>query len=131
MSNILTAFNKHFGDFLDDVQNVFPNSVDILTAKNALNLIRKSNPKMLVNIWMKYIVTPYDEQIELGDISFFINKDYKNDLVNLKSSDTVMDSINRLRDPIRSMSPEDQEKTMKYIQNLSKLAKMYQSVTIL
>jgi len=35
-----------------------------------------------------------------------------------------MDSINRLREPIKNMGVEDQKKTMKYIQNLSKLSLM-------
>ena len=36
MSNILTAFNDHFVDFIIDVQSVFPEDPDILTAKNSL-----------------------------------------------------------------------------------------------
>ena len=35
-----------------------------------------------------------------------------------------MESINRLREPVKQMNSTDQEKTMKYIQNLTKLAKM-------
>jgi hypothetical protein len=50
-NNILTAFNDHFFDFLNDVHNVFPEDADILTAKNALLTVRKANPKMIVKIW--------------------------------------------------------------------------------
>ncbi len=54
MSNILTAFNDHFIEFLNDVQGVFPDNVDILTAKNALLTIKKANPKMIVKIWKTF-----------------------------------------------------------------------------
>ena len=122
MSHILTAFNDHFMDFLNDIQSVFPNDSDILTAKNGLIAIRKANPKMIVKIWKTFIADKYKDEIVSGDISFFINKDYSGDIANSNNSDKIMESINRLREPVKNMTPEDQAKTMKYIQNLTKLS---------
>lgn len=121
MSNITTVFNNHFTEFIDDVQMVFPDDPDILTAKNALFAIRKANPKMVVKIWKTYISDKYRTQIESGDISFFITKDYSDDLSNT-NSDKIMDSINRLREPVKNMGETNQAKVMKYIQNLTKLS---------
>lgn len=121
-TNLVTVFNDHFSEFVDDVQSVFPDDIDILTAKNALIAIRKANPKLIVKIWFKYVYSPYKEQIESGNVDFFISKDYSNDLSNNHNADKIMESINRLRKPIKDMSPENQAKTMKYIQNLSKLS---------
>lgn len=126
-TNLTTVFNDHFAEFVSDVQCVFPDDPDILTAKNALLAIRKANPKLLVRIWVKYVATPYKQQIESGDINFFINKDYSNDLVRNDNADKIMESIDRLRNPVKLMSSENQAKTMKYIQNLSKLALMIPS----
>jgi len=123
-TNLLTVFNDHFAEFVGDVQSVFPNDTDILTAKNALLTIRKANPKLLVRIWIKYVVTPYKQQIDAGDIEFFVTKDYSSDLARNDNADKIMESIDRLRSPIKQMSPENQAKTMKYIQNLSKLSIM-------
>jgi hypothetical protein len=120
--NILSVFNDHFVEFVTDVQNVFPEDRDILTAKNSLLAIRKANPKMIVKIWNTFIVSKYKAEIEKGDISFFINKDYSQDLETAQNSDKIMEAINRLRDPISKMSKENQLKTMKYIQNLTKLS---------
>lgn len=124
MNNILTAFNDHFIEFVSDIQSVFPNDPDILATKNALTAIRKANPKMIVKIWNSFVVGKYKPEIEAGNIGFFINKDYANDVSNAANSDKIMESINRLREPIRQMTPESQAKTMKYIQNLTKLAAM-------
>ena len=121
-SNFVTIFNDHFNEFVNDIQSVFPDDTDILTAKNALLAIRKANPKLIVRIWLKYVYNPYKEQIESGNITFFLVKDYANDLARNDNSDKIMESIDRLRSPIKNMSPENQAKTMKYIQNLSKLA---------
>jgi hypothetical protein len=124
MSNILTAFNDHFAEFLNDVQSVFPEDTDILTAKNALTAIRKANPKMIVKIWRAYIAEKYRDRIADGDIAFFLDKDYASDVAVSQNSDKIMESINRLREPIRNMGPDNQAKVMKYIQNLTKLSEL-------
>jgi hypothetical protein len=124
MSNILTAFNDHFLEFLNDVQSVFPEDADVLTAKNALTAIRKANPKMIVKIWRAFIAEKYRDPILAGDITFFIDKDYGSDVSTAQNSDKIMESINRLREPIRNMGPDNQAKVMKYIQNLTKLSEL-------
>ena len=121
-TNYLSVFNDHFTDFITDIQRVFPEDTDILTAKNSLISIRKINPKLLVKIWIKYVVTPYQYEINSGNIQFFIDKDYSTDLSKNDNADKIMDSIDRLRTPVKNMDNENQAKTMKYIQNLSKLA---------
>ena len=124
MNNILTAFNDHFIDFVSDVQSVFPEDPDILSTKNGLVAVRKANPKMIVKIWNSFVVGKYKSEIEAGNIGFFIDKDYASDVSAAANSDKIMESINRLREPIRQMTLESQAKTMKYIQNLTKLAAM-------
>jgi len=127
-SSILTAFNEHFVEFISDIQAVFPEDVDILSAKNSLLMIKKANPKMIIKIWKTHIVDKYMDQIEKGDISFFINKDYSGDLSkSYFSSNKIIEGIDRLRNPIREMTPENQQKTMKYIQNLTKLSSLYEN----
>jgi len=123
-TNLLTVFNDHFIEFITDIHNVFPDDADILTAKNSLIAIRKANPKLIVKIWIQYVATPYKEEIMAGNIEFFIDKDYANDLTRTGNSDQIMSSIDRLRGPVKQMTPNDQLKTMKYIQNLSKIAFM-------
>uniref|UniRef100_A0A6C0E3P1 Uncharacterized protein n=1 Tax=viral metagenome TaxID=1070528 RepID=A0A6C0E3P1_9ZZZZ len=122
MTTLISIFNNHFSEFLEDVQNVFPENVDIATAKNSLVAIRKTNPKLLINIWNTRVAIPYAKEIDEGNIDFFILKDYSQDLMKADNSDKIMESIDRLREPVKSMSKENQAKTMKYIQNLSKLS---------
>lgn len=125
MSNILTAFNDHFVEFISDIQTVFPDDHDILMAKNSLIAIRKANPKMIIKIWNGLIVGKYKKEIESGDLTFFINNDYSQDLANSHNSKQITDAIDRLRQPIKLMSPENTAKTIKYIQNLTKLATIF------
>jgi hypothetical protein len=123
----LTSFNNHFFEFLDDIISIFPDDADLLSAKNAALLFRKANPKIIIQIWNNYVVGKYQEMINQGNIEFFINKDYSNDLANTKHAEKIVDVINRLREPVKKMGPEDQKKAMKYIQNLTKLSTLYTS----
>ena len=127
-SVILTAFNDHFMEFVSDINSVFPEDADILAAKNSFSLIRKANPKMIIKIWNTHVVEKYKDIIDNGDIRFFIDKDYANDLTDADNSDKIMEAINRLRNPVKLMIPQDQQKVMKYIQNLKKLSTIYHSV---
>ena len=128
-ASLVTVFNNHFNEFLEDIQTVFPEDVDIRTAKNSLIAIRKANPKLLIKIWNTHVAAPYMSAIEEGNIDFFISKDYSQDISKVDNSDTIMQSIDRIREPIKAMSKENQDKTMKYIQNLSKLSISYENMT--
>lgn len=126
MSNksiVMKAFLNQFTDFVEDIHDVFPDNADIDSTKTALFLIKKTNPRILFNAWTTYIVEPYNDQIENGDIGFFLDKDYTRDLEYMGNA--VMQKVDMLRGPIRDMGVDNQAKSMKYIQNLTKLAKLY------
>ena len=66
-SNILKTFNDHFVDFLNDIQSVFPNDLDIQASKTTLLTIKKMNPRLIIKIWNEHIVKKYKNQILNGD----------------------------------------------------------------
>jgi len=128
-SNIVTGFNDHFIEFVNDIIMVFPDNHDILSAKNSLLLIRKTNPRLLIQIWHTYVVEKYKSYIEDGNIDFFISNDYSMDLANFENSKKIIDCIDRLRNPLKLMSPENRSKSIKYIQNLTKLSEIHKMTT--
>lgn len=123
--SLVSAFNNHLVEFFEDVQSIFPTNLDILTGKNSILAFKKVNPALIIRIWATYIANPYANQIEKNDLSFFISKDYSNDLVYTPNAEKIMEVINRIREPVGNMNPEDQLKTMKYIKNLSKMSILY------
>jgi hypothetical protein len=125
-SIVLKAFINQFTDFVEDVQSVFPDNADIDSAKTALFLLKKTNPRILLNTWITFIAEPYGAQIAQGDIGFFLEKDYTQDLEYMGNA--VMQKVDTFRKPVREMGPENQAKTMKYIQNLTKLATLHGEV---
>ena len=126
-SSVLTAFNNHFFEFIDDIQRVFPEDVDIMTAKNSMIALRKINPKIIIKSWDLCVVGKYKSVIESGDIRFFSENDYSSDLSQNPNSKKIMDAIDRLREPVKMMNLDDQAKIVKYIQNLTKLSEIYKN----
>ena len=122
------AFNKHFDEFVTDIQSVFPDNKDIMTAKNALSMLRSGNPKILIGLWNQHIVSKYAAEIAAGNIEFFINKDYGEDLKNPEVAENaaqIMTYIDKFRQPIADMDAVEQKKCMTYIQNLTGLTQKH------
>jgi hypothetical protein len=131
MSNkttILRTFNTHFVDFIDDIIKVIPENSDILAAKSFFEITKKANPTLIIKIWFSLIYSPYSTIIDSGDLEFFINKNYAEDLSTMQNSKEILKAIDSLRDPIRNMSETNKTHCLKYIQNLCKLSAVYNSM---
>jgi hypothetical protein len=124
-STLLRAFNNHFFDFLVDIITIVPDNDDIPAARNSFGTIKKANPTAIVKAWYKFIYSRYNEVIKNGDITFFFDKDYSEDINHLSNAENVMNIIDTIRTPIREMSDVNRGHTMKYIQNLTELSRLY------
>ena len=123
MSQILTAFNNHFIEFVEDVKRVFPDDIEIATAANALSKLRKANPKIILMGFKSYVSGPYQKEIEAGELEFFLKKDYTKDVGGDSANNSRKDRY--IKKTIAEMNKEDQKKVIKYLQNLTKLVNMY------
>ena len=123
--SILTAFNNHFEEFLNDVVRVFPDDMDIATAATALGKLRKANPRLIIMTFKEHVKTPYGAQIEEGNLDFFLEKDYTQDVEGSSQANAILDKIDKIKDPIRNMEDEEKAKVLKYMQNLCKLCDLY------
>ena len=125
--SLLKAFNNHFKEFMDDIISIFPKDHELKTTKFFLDNILKIKPRMVIEVWKENILDLYKKEIEQGDLDFFINKDYSNDVgmgIN-GNGETILNSIEKMRTKIRDMSDENKAKSVKYIQNLAKLCNLY------
>lgn len=126
-SIFLKTFNQQFLQFLEDILVVFPNDVDIMNMKNTINTVKKFNPSILIKMWYQYVWVPYNEQVMNDDISFFVEKNYGEDIKMLDEQQKTIDAIERLRIPIRNLDKDNQQTCMHYIKNLSILSDKYVS----
>lgn len=124
-STILKVFNEHFVEFIEDIASIFPDENDLIIAKNYLLLMKKTNPKLLINIFYNNIFLKYNDKFEQNDMDYFIEKDYQEDFTENKNSAKIIQSIDHLRSSIKNMNEQNKTKTIKYLQNLCKLSNSY------
>jgi hypothetical protein len=124
-STVLRAFNKHFFDFLEDIQRIIPENKEISYAITSFETIKRANPTIIIKTWYKFIFLPYKEVIDNGDLSFFIEKDYGSDLATVNKADEIISMIDNIRRPIKEMDRVNKDHSLKYLQNLCKLSELY------
>ena len=122
MSSVLKAFNEHLLEFIEDVIRIFPENLDIKTGKTFIEGVKKVNPKKIITYWRDNILALYKKEILEGDITFFVNKDYKNDIGTEAQSLKVLEDIRGL---VKETTEDNKRKAMQYIQNLTKLCELY------
>ena len=127
-TTVFRAFNNVFFEFLGEVQKVLPENKDVKDAISGLEFFKKANPTCIIKAWHYFVYEPYKEEIGRGDITFFCDKDYKNDLSYMANSDEIMKAIQPIRDPIRYMSEENKAIVMKYVANLCRLSSVYSAL---
>lgn len=126
-STILKTFNVQFFDFLTDIISIVPHNIDLINAKKSFETIKRLNPSAIIKIWFTHVFVPYKEIILCGDVSFFLDKDYKTDLSILSNSNDILKIIDTLRNQLKNMGEVNQGHSIKYIQILSKLSEVYNS----
>tara|TARA_B100001287_G_C22393411_1_gene394398 strand:+ start:179 stop:577 length:399 start_codon:yes stop_codon:yes gene_type:complete len=111
-------------EFMDDILRVFPNNLDLKTGKTFIVGLTKVSKRKLIGIWKTSVVDVYEEAIMRGDKEYFINKDYSEDLGE-GGTDKMMSVVEDVRLLIRNTSEENKDKAIKYLQNLTKICKLY------
>jgi hypothetical protein len=126
-TSISRAFNRHFFEFLDDVISIYPENEVLRGARNSFEMFKKANPTSIIKVWYKYIYSPYKDEIEAGNLDYFLDKDYSVDLQKgtVNNMQKILDKIDSIRDPIREMGDTNRTHSLKYITNLSKLSLAY------
>ena len=126
-TQILTAFNDHFIQFVEDIKRVFPDNNDISLLRVSLGKLRKANPRLMIISFKEHVSGIYRTEIEKGNIGFFIDTDYRKYLTEkgINAPNALLEKIDCLREPVRQMNSTDQDNVIKYLQNLTKLSDMY------
>jgi hypothetical protein len=126
---ILKAFNNQLSEFLDDLLAILPGEKDLMVLSTFMKTIIMGKPRKIIEVWNKYITIKYKDEILNGQIEYFLNKDYREDLQDASSNEALV-AIDKLRNQIKLTFNNEinRDKTIKYMQNLIKLTELYYKV---
>lgn len=122
---VLSTFITQLDECLEDISKVYYSDSRFIRCKLYLDTLKKTNPRMIITTWKTQVADKYEEHILSGNIDYFLNKDYTQELP--VYNPTIDQAIQDLRKAIQSMSEENKNKSIQYIQNLCKLSKLYVS----
>lgn len=123
---LLKAFNKHLFEFIDETIKVFPENKDLIKSKDYLDTLKKGNPTIIIKIWNQKVNSLYKKEIDEGNVDFFLNKDYSEDLgENQVGKDILNVFENSFRKPMKELDDNSKQAFLRYFQLLSNLSDKY------
>jgi hypothetical protein len=123
---IQRAFNTLLFEFLRDIQSVYPDNKEIAYAADSFETVKRMNPSIIIRSWHKYVYLPYANYIDGGDLDFFLNKSYAEDMSQVSSGkDDFLKMIDKVRKPLQEMEDVNKEHTKEYLRKLNKLSQIW------
>ena len=117
-------FNKEYFEFLNFIKD-YINDPKFKTFYRKNQIIKETNPKMFIRTWYNRIGSKYHEQVMKSDISFFLNKNYEDDVSDSGESNTLLKYINTFKESYDTLDEIIKSKFLYYIITLTDKSFVY------
>ena len=116
-------FNKEYFEFLNFIKgHIEDTSFKTFYRKN--QIIKETNPKLFIRTWYERIGNKYHSQVINRDISFFLNKDYNDDMVD-GDSNQLLTYIDKFKESYDSFDTTVKETFLNFIISLTDKSFVY------
>jgi hypothetical protein len=117
-------FNKEYFEFLNFIKgHIEDASFKTFYRKN--QIIKETNPKMFIRTWFNRIGSKYHEQVMQRDISFFLNKNYEDDVSDSGESNMLLKYINKFKESYDTLDQSIKEEFVNFIMSLTDKSFVY------
>lgn len=114
----LNAFINQLEGFVNEILMVFPDDKDFKVLSNSISLLRKTNPRSILTLFLTSII-PYKKFIMSKDEIFFLEHEFSNDNMNIDvEKNDIVDMTVKLRGLWSNLSEKNKEMIWKYFQVL-------------
>ena len=122
---LLNAFNQVNMEVVDYCIKLLPDNIELATMKNALTGLIATTPELNIITFRECTLKKYRSKIEARDVSFFVKREYDNNIEDIGISKLVFEKMDCLRMPVGNMEKVHQEKILDNMQKMIKLCDMY------
>ena len=120
----ISIFNKEYFEFLNFIKgHIEDTSFKTFYRKN--QIIKETNPKMFIRTWFNRIGSKYHEQVMQRDISFFLNKNYEDDVLDSGESNMLLKYINKFKESYEVLDETVKETFLNFIIDLTDKSFLY------
>lgn len=121
MTTPLSLFVNQLSSLGSELNDMYPEDMDIKMAKNTIETLKKLNPKKLYEVFSKFVL-PYKDQILSRDESFFLDMDYSHVLNSEMGEGYDITTVMNLKKYWSGMSDSTKECMWQYFGVLVKLS---------
>lgn len=124
MEQIISDFNEILLSLALNISEVCPNTVIGAHIKDVEKFIkRKDNAKKFIELFCLKVLQ-YKDQIDAGNETFFLKKDYKNDL----DDDDILSHVISMKNVWTQLKQENKQIVIMNMQMLCELAQQYYDI---
>ena len=113
---LIEAMFNQFSSFFTELTKMYPEDPEFPTFTSNLQLMKMTNPMMVVRYVKSEIIDPFGDKIAIRDESFFLNQDFS------YRDDVNLNIVDKLKQYIAGMSPLTKNIVWSYIEIITKLA---------
>jgi len=119
------TFNKLYFEFLSFLKTYSDGDKLFNSFYNKNYIIKSTNIKLFIRGWYDNISSKYNDAIKDGNVSFFLNKDYVNDVFQMDKSNDIVKYINFFKQNFNNFEKSVIDQFIGYVKELTKLSYMY------
>ena len=119
--SLITLFNGHIIEFIDDLCNIIEDSEELLNIKSKIKKVILLSSSKPIKLWYDSC-SKYDIEIEKKNYEYFLKKSYIQDV---KQDNFLFTLFEKYKKQFSKESKQNKEKIMQYIYNLHKISKLY------
>jgi len=118
--SVLKAFSTQMENLSNELCELFPTDVNLKTINNTIILLKKTNPRKLLDFFNLYVLK-YEQKIKSNNESFFLEKNYKEDIDDFNKNSVNI--ITCLKTYWKDLTKQSKTNIWLYLNVLLKLSK--------